>query len=181
MPIAKRVWLAALDDYERYVGPPLIFASDAYWATYKVLQDGACDVGTARLWGVRFDRTQTASDPTSLSGVFPDSATPALASANHSFVEVGAYKPSPVDVQPVPSCVAGCAPTDANCARAAGGQLGGAKPKYQIGVAVSGNVQGAYQTPKVNTGTQASVGTIAKDIPQPKSAATVTGWDLLLD
>ena len=180
-PQAKLNWVSALADFERFVGPPLVFASNAYWATYRVLQDGSCDVGTARLWGVRFDKAANASDPTSLLGVFPDTQTPALISANHTYVEVGEYKPSPVDVQPVPACVGNCAPTDVNCALAAGGQLGGAKPKFQIGIAVSGNVQGDYQTPKSNTGTQAAVGTITRDIPQPKSAATVTGWDLLLD
>lgn len=180
-PHATVNWVTALQDFERFVGPPLVFANNAYWASYRVLQDGSCDVGTSRLWGVRFDKALSPSDPTSVIGVFPDTEKPTLVSANHPYVDAGEYKPSPVDVQPVPSCVGNCAPTDVNCALAAGGQLGGAKPKYQIGVATSGAVQGDYQTPKSNTGTPASVGTISRDIPQPKSTATVTGWDLLLD
>ena len=178
-PSALRNWVKEMDDYERFVGPPLIFAFNAYWSSYTVVKTGACDIGSARLWGGRFDRPKTPSDVSNLQGAFPDPAAPALLTHNLEVLELGAYEPSPVDVQPVPACSGSCSPTDAKCVAGLGGQLGGARPQYQLGVQVAGNVQGQYQKPKA--GVQPQVGTITRDIPQPRTAAVVTGWDLLLD
>ena len=178
-PTAKRNWVKTLQSQERFVGPPVIFANQAYFATYSVQQAGQCAVGSARLWGARFERPQAVSDPTDLQGAFANPAQPAKLSANLDFLEVGAYKPSPVDIQPVPGCQGSCPPTDAKCVATQGGALGGGKPSYEIGVSVAGKVQGKSQAPKA--GPEPAVGTITREIPQPRSAAMVTGWDLLLD
>lgn len=178
-PSAVRNWVKNLGDYERFVGPATLFASNAYWSTYTLVKAGSCDVGTARLWGGRFDRPKTPSDPLHMQGAFPDPSAPSLVTSNLESLDLGAYQPSPADIEPVPACNGGCAPTDAKCVAGLGGQLGGSRPQYQIGVQVSGNVQGQYQAPK--TGTQPQVGTLTRDIPQPRTAAVVTGWDMLLD
>jgi hypothetical protein len=178
-PSALLNWVKTLGDYERFVGPATLFASNAYWSTYTVVKTGSCDVGSARLWGGRFDRPKTPSDVKHMQGAFPDPTAPSLSTQNLESLDLGGYQPSPVDIEPVPACNGGCSPTDAKCVSSLGGQLGGARPQYQIGVQVAGNVQGQYQTPK--TGTQPQVGTITRDIVQPRTAAVVTGWDMLLD
>ncbi len=179
-PTALELWQKRMDLNERYVGPPLIFAGDAYWASYTVLKSGSCNVGTARMWGGRYDRPRTPGDLVNLQGAFPNPAQPAALSANLEHVELGAYQPSPVDIEPVPACTGSCAPTNPSCVpQGAGGRIGGSPPTYQLAVAVAGNVQAQFMAPK--TGTQPQVGSITRTIAQPHSAAVVTGWDLLLD
>ncbi len=174
-------WMKMLDQGERFIGPPLIFAYYAYWASYVVAQNGLCQLGDARLWGVRYDRAQSVSDLTNTIGAFVNPQSPSTVAANLDFLDVGAYRPSPVDLQPEPGCIAGCPPNNPACLLAKGAALGGGGPKYQLGVAVAGNVQSAYQTPKSSSNGAASVGTIAVTPPQPRTSAIITGWDLLLD
>jgi hypothetical protein len=179
-PTAKRNWVKTLQDNERFVGPPLVFGFNAYWSSYTAVKTGACDVGSARLWGGRFDRPATPGDVTHMQGAFADPAQPTLMSKNLEFLELGPYKPSPVDVVPVPACSGACSPTDTKCVASMGqGALGASRPQYQLGVQVAGNVQGQYQTPK--NGPLPQIGTITRDIAQPRTTAMVTGWDLLLD
>ena len=180
-PLGSLNWLKILDAGERFIGPPLIFAYYAYWASFAVAQNGLCDIGTARLWGVRYDRAQSASDPQDTMGAFPNPQAPSTVSANLDYQQVGAYRPSPVDLQPEPSCLFGCPPNSPQCLIAKGAPLGGTTPKYELSVAVAGNVQSAYQTPSSNGNGSASVGTIAVTPPQPRTAAVITGWDLLFD
>jgi len=177
---ADRNWVKILSDYERFVGPPLIFGGNAYWSTYATVKGSACATGKARLYGAKFDRPVSVSDPSSLQGALENPAKPGTISANLLFNEIGAYKPSPVDVLPVPACTGTCPPADTKCVIAAGGQLGGARPKYELGVAVPGGVQSAYQAPK-GSSPPAAVGTISREMPQPRTSAVITGWDLLLD
>ncbi len=177
---ADRNWVKILSDYERFVGPPLIFGGNAYWSTYATVKDSACSTGKARLYGAKYDRPVSVSDPTTLQGAFENPAKPGTISANLLFNDIGSYKPSPVDVLPVPACSGTCPPADTKCVIAAGGQLGGARPKYELGVAVPGGVQSAYQAPK-GSSPPAAVGTISREMPQPRTSAVITGWDLLLD
>lgn len=180
-PLGDLNWLKILDDSERFIGPPIIFASYAFWSTFAVSATGLCDGGTARLWGVRYDRRQTVSDPQDTIGAFPNPQKPADQSAMMDFQSVGQYKPSPVDLQPEPACTNGCPPTNAQCVLGKGGALVGGAPKYELSVAVAGNVQSSYQTPKSGQNGEASVGTVSVLPPQPRTAAIITGWDLLLD
>lgn len=183
--VATRNWVKVLAAYERFVGPPLVFALNAYWASFAIKKDGGCENGVARLWGARYDKPQAPSDPTDLAGAFPDPANPASKSANLDSVDVGTDRPSPVDVQAVPACRGNCNPTDVKCVGALTGAaaaqaLGAAKPRYEVGAA-TGNAQNqaAGQAPKA--GAQPTVGTVAREVPQPRTAAVVTGWDLLVD
>jgi hypothetical protein len=180
---AKRTWTRQLDDFERFVGPPLVFSSNAYWASYVVAQNGACNIGTARLWGGRFDRSKSTADTTKLLGAFPanpDNASLVQQSQYLETVVLGAFKPSPVDVEPVPPCRGNCAPTDAKCmATQSQGALTSARPQYQLAVQVASSAQGNGQAPK--NGAQPQVGMVTKALVQPRSTAMVTGWDLLLD
>ena len=180
-PLGEVTWAKQFDAGERFIGPPLVFANYAFWSTYVVAAAGLCEDGTARLWGARFDRRQSTSDPTDTFGAFPDPQKPADQSKNLDYQAVGKYKPSPVDLQPEPACTAGCPPNNPSCVLAKGAALGGGSPKYELSVAVVGNVQSAYQTPKDGNAGTASVGSIAITPPQPRSAAVITGWDLLLD
>ncbi len=180
-PVGTVNWLKVLDAGERFIGPPLIFAYYAYWASYVVSKDGLCQTGIARLWGVRYDRRQSVSDIQDTIGAFINPQSPNNISANLDFQEVGAYRPSPVDLQPEPSCISGCPPNNPQCLLAKGAALGPSAPKYELSVAVAGNVQSAYQTPKSSGSGSPSVGTIATTPPQPRTAAVITGWDLLLD
>lgn len=181
--VATRNWLKRLSPLERYIGPPLVFALNAYWATFQVTAAGACEVGTARLWGARFDRSQFPTDPEDLQGVFENPLNKAPA-ANLDYVDVGTDKPSPVDVQAVPACRGNCNPTDFSCVsklnNATNPAIGGAAPRYEVSVA-SGNAtkQSANQTPLV--GNKPAVGTVSEVLPSPRTAAVVTGWDLLVD
>ncbi len=180
-PLGSLNWLKILEAGERFIGPPLVFAYYAYWATYTVAKQGLCDIGGARLWGVRYDRRQSPSDSQDTIGAFPNPVSPSNSSSNLDYQEVGSYRPSPVDLQPEPACIAGCPPNNPQCLLAKGAALGGGAPKYELSVAVSGNVQSAYQTPKSSSNGSASVGTISTLPPQPRTAAMITGWDLLLD
>ncbi len=181
--IATRNWLKRLSPLERFIGPPLVFALNAYWATFQITAAGSCEVGTARLWGARFDRPQFPTDPEDLQGVFENPLNKAV-SANLDYVEVGTDKPSPVDVQAVPACRGNCNPTDFACVsklnNATNPAIGGSKPRYEVSVA-SGNAtkQSANQTPLA--GAKPAVGTVSQELPSPRTAAVVTGWDLLVD
>ncbi|MBM4342218.1 MAG: hypothetical protein FJ100_02440 [Deltaproteobacteria bacterium] len=181
--IATRNWLKRLSPLERFVGPPLVFALNAYWASFQITAAGSCEVGVARLWGARFDRPQFPSDPEDLQGVFENPINKAP-SANLDYVEVGTDKPSPVDVQAVPACRGNCNPTDFSCVsklnNATNPAIGGSKPRYEVSIA-SGNAtkQSANQTPLA--GTKPAVGTVSQELPSPRTAAVVTGWDLLVD
>jgi hypothetical protein len=181
MPQASVNWYKQLAAYERFIGPPVVFALHAYWASWEVQQDGACLDGIGRIWGARFERSQAPSDPSDLVGAFPDPQRPAIKSANLDFVSLGAERPSPVDVQPLPACRGNCSPVDPNCvANAANSGLSGGKPEYRVQVATpSAGTQAAGLLPK--TGTPPAVGTATQDIPQPRATAVVTGWDLLLE
>jgi hypothetical protein len=180
-PLGTLNWVKILDSGERFVGPPLVFAFYAYWATFVVSKNGLCDIGAARLWGVRYERSQSPTDLTNTIGAFPNPQALTSVNSNLDFLDVGSYRPSPVDLQPEPSCISGCPPNNPQCVLSKGAALGGVPPKYQLGVAVAGNVQSAYQTPKSGSNGSASVGTIAVTPPQPRTAAIITGWDLLLD
>ncbi len=176
---AARNWVTVLGDTEHFVGPPLVFARNAYWTTYAIASDGACTIGAAWVWGGRFDKPASVSDPTDIRGAFINPADPSSSDANLDRLTLGLFRPSPVDVLPVPACVQGCPPSDSSCILAGGGALGGARPKHEISVAVAGPVQSDSQKPK--TGTQPQIGTINQAIPQPRLASVVTGWDLLLE
>ncbi len=181
-PVASRNWVKALSAFERFVGPPLVFALNTYWASFAVQSQGACETGIARLWGARFDKPLAPSDPTTLAGAF---ANPNGSATKVASIDIGSDRPSPVDVQAVPACRGNCNPTDAKCVGALTGAaaaqaLGGARPRYEVGVATpNAAVQAAGQAPK--SGGQPSVGTVAQEVPQPRTAAVVTGWDLLVD
>jgi hypothetical protein len=179
---AQRNWYKVLQSGERFVGPPLTFAFYTYWASFRVQADGACETGTAQLWGARFERSQSPSDPTDLDGAFANPASPALKSSNLDHVAIGTDKPSAVTVQAVPACRGACSPTDYLCIvnQAGGAGLGNATPRYELAVATANaQSQSAGQAPKA--GAQPGVGTVAQQIPQPRSAAVVTGWDVLVD
>lgn len=184
VPVAKANWVKAMGPFERFVGPPTVFALYAYWASWSMQQQGACQTGTGRLWGARYEKAQSASDLTDLWGAFANPSTPANKAANLDYVSIGSDRPSPVDVQAVPACRGACNPTDVNCVNQlganAGQAIGGFKSRYELS-ASSGNagVQSANQTPK--GGAAPSVGSVAAEVPQPRTSAVVTGWDLLVD
>ncbi len=181
--VATRNWAKKLNGFERFIGPPLVFAFNAYWATFQTANIGSCELGTARLWGAKYDAAQFATDPEDLFGAFPNPSSPSNKSTNLDYVSAGTDKPSPVDLQPVPACRGVCNPTDVKCvAGLTGGTtpLGGPKPRYEVGVA-TGNAtkQSANQIPL--SGAKPTVGTVSQEVPQPRTAAVVTGWDLLVD
>ncbi|MBI5609125.1 MAG: hypothetical protein HY902_09605, partial [Deltaproteobacteria bacterium] len=181
-PVANRNWVKAMGAFERFIGPPLVFALNTYWASFAVQSQGACETGTARIWGARFEKPLTPSDPTALAGAF---ANPNGSATKVVSVDIGNDRPSPVDVQAVQACRGNCSPTDAKCVgsltgTAAAQALGAARPRYEVGVATpNAAVQAAGQAPK--SGGQPSVGTVTQEVPQPRTAAVVTGWDLLVD
>lgn len=182
-PKATMNWVKALGAFERFVGPPTIFALYAYWASWSLQQMGACQSGTARLWGARYEKAQSASDPTDLQGAFANPNSPANKAANLDVVDIGTDRPSPVDVQAIPACRGNCNPTDPACVAQLGASaqaIGASKPRFELSVS-SGNAttQSGNQTPKA--GAAPSVGSVAHDVPQPRTAAVVTGWDLLVD
>ena len=179
-PLGTVNWLKILETGERFVGPPLVFAFYAYWASYMVAKNGSCEIGAARLWGVRYERRQTPTDISDTIGAFQNPQASTSAANNLDFLEVGAFRPSPVDLQPAPSCISGCPPGNPACLIAKGATvLGGAAAAFQL--TVSGNTPSSYQTPKSAANGTASVGAIAVTPPQPRTAAFITGWDLLLD
>lgn len=184
VPVAKTNWVKAMGAFERFVGPPTVFALYAYWSSWSMQLQGACQTGTARLWGARYEKAQSASDLTDLWGAFANPSTPANKAANLDYVEIGSDRPSPVDVQAIPACRGACNPTDANCVAQLGSgaaqAVGSFKSRFQLSVS-SGNsaVQSANQTPK--GGAAPSVGSVAAEVPQPRTSAVVTGWDLLVD
>lgn len=182
-PKATLNWVKAMGAFERFVGPPTTFALYSYWASWSLQQMGACQAGTARLWGARYERAQSASDPTDLQGAFVNPASPANKASNLDVVDIGADRPSPVDVQAIPACRGNCNPTDPACVAQLGASaqaIGASKPRFELSVS-SGNAttQSGNQTPKA--GAAPSVGSVAHDVPQPRTAAVVTGWDLLVD
>ncbi len=182
-PKATLNWVKAMGPFERFVGPPTIFALHAYWASWSLQQLGACQSGTARLWGARYEKPQSASDPTDLQGAFANPNSPANKASNLDFVDIGSDRPSPVDVQAIPACRGNCNPTDPACVAQLGASaqaIGASKPRFELSVS-SGNAtaQSSNQTPKA--GAAPSVGSVAHDVPQPRTAAVVTGWDLLVD
>lgn len=177
---ADRIWLKDIGDGGRFVGPPVIFDSHAYWASYTVLENKYCEIGKADIWGGRFDRPKTPSDPQHMLGAFTNPAKPADLTANLEKLFIGDLEPSPVDVQPVPSCAGGCPPTDPSCLIGAGGALGADPQAYELVVGNAGSSPGdTAQTPK--TGNQPSVGASVQRLRQPRSTAVVTGWDVILD
>ncbi len=175
----KLNWIYANEGSTQFIGPPLVFSGNAYWASYTLSAAGLCSVGTGHLWGADYDTSKSASDPTTLFGAFPNPAAPAKPSANLDHVAVGTYKPSPVEVSPVPSCFGGCAPSDYNCLIKGGGALGGKAPAYQVGVGTTSTSQASGQAPP--SGTQPAIGTSAQQLSPPRSTAVITGWDLLYD
>lgn len=177
--VADRNWVKAFDAATHFVGPPLVFSGDAYWATYTESLSGLCSVGVARLWGARFDEAKSSTDPTSLFGAFPNPAAPSVSSKNLTEQVIGSYVPSAVEITPVPSCLEGCGPTDTNCLIAKGGALGAAATKYQLTVASASQAQATGQKP--STGTQPAVGTAARTLAPPRSTSVITGWSLIYD
>ncbi len=177
--VATRNWVHALDSSTQFIGPPLVFSGDAYWSSYSLSTAGLCSIGTGRLWGGDFERPLSASDPTTIFGAFPNPASPAKPSTNLSNVVVGAFKPSPVEVTPIPACINGCAPTDFNCIVAKGGALGNKPPAFQISVGTATSNQASGQAP--TGGVQPKVGTAVTNLSPPRSTAVITGWDLLYD
>ncbi|MSP92744.1 MAG: hypothetical protein EXR79_13220 [Myxococcales bacterium] len=177
--LASRAWYKVQDPFERFVGPAVVFGGNAYWAAHTVAAVTPCDTGTARMYGVRFDRRKSASDPASLQGAFPTPGQANTISANAAFVALGAYRPSPAFVVPVPACRGSCAPGDVKCVSLNGGLLSGDRPRYEVGVGVAGAVQGPNQTPP--TGTLPVVGTVVQEMPVPRTTVVLTGWDLLLE
>ncbi len=181
-PVATVNWVQVLAAFERFIGPPVVFALNTYWASFAIASEGACETGTGRIWGARFDKPLNPSDTTTLAGAF---ANPNGSATKVVSLDIGTDRPSPVDVQAVPGCRGNCSPTDSKCVgsltgAAAAQALGAARPRYAVGVATpNAAVQGAGQAPK--SGTQPSVGTVTHDVPQPRTAAVVTGWDLLVD
>jgi hypothetical protein len=181
VPLVSVNWHKRLDAFERFIGPPVVFALHAYWSSWLVTQEGSCQTGTGRIWGARFDRAQAPSDLTDLIGAFPDPNAPSNKASNQDFVAFGEERPSPVDIQPLPACRGSCSPTDPNCvASSANSGLSGGRPQYQVQVATpTAGVQAAGMEPK--TGTMPTVGTATQTIPQPRTTAVVTGWDVLLE
>jgi len=181
--IAERAWAKKLAPQERFIGPPVVFGGHAYWATFLTANVGSCEQGTARLWGARYDAPQAPSDPEDLYGAFTNPASPTNPLTNLDFVAIGADRPSPVDVQPVPPCRGKCAPTDIACTLTLTGgttALGTPRPRYEVSAAVANpKVQSGNQTPPA--GPKPAVGTIAKELANPRSAAIITGWDRLVD
>ncbi len=177
--IAGRNWVHALDSSTQFIGPPLVFSGDAYWASYSLSTSGLCSTGTGRLWGGDFERPLSASDPTTIFGAFPNPASPAKPSMNLTNVVVGAFQPSPVEVTTIPACINGCAPTDFNCIVAKGGALGNKPPAFQISVGTATSNQASGQAP--TGGVQPKVGTAVTNLSPPRSTAVITGWDLLYD
>jgi hypothetical protein len=174
-----RNWVKTLALFERFAGPATTFGGNGYFATYTVAADSLCELGNARVWGVRFDRPKTPSDPTDLQGAFPNPSKPSSVSANLTYLDLGAYKPSPAFIAQVPACRGACAPGDTQCIAATGGLISPDKPRYEIGIGVAGPVQGKNQTPKV--GPKPQVGTVTRELPSPRTAVVLTGWDLLLE
>lgn len=181
MPQVSVNWQKRLDAHERFIGPPVVFALHAYWSSWEVAQDGACVTGVGKIWGARYDRSQSPSAKEDLWGAFPNPSAPSTVSANLDFVELGPERPSPVDIQPLPACRGTCSPTDVNCvASAATSGLSAGKPSYQVQVATpTAATQGRGLDPIL--GAQPAVGTATQSIPQPRTTAVITGWDLLLE
>lgn len=179
--VAEANWVKTLSAGEEYVGPPIIFDSYAYWASYKTSGVGLCDTGTARIWGVRFERRANPSDESDTIGAFADPSSPADVASNLDFESVGDFLPSPVQVVPVPGCVSGCPPTDPSCVINNGGALSqGMNPQYAVAVSSAGNAQADGMSPSGGGGGP-TVGTASTTINAPASAAVITGWDLLLE
>jgi len=175
---AVRIWVQDLGDGARYIGPGVVFDSNSYWATYTVSKSGSCTVGSAHVWGGRFDRRRSVTVIDKLLGAFPNPNLPNNEDEAYDKIPLGLLVPSPVDVQPVPGCVAGCTPGDFTCYAGKGG-LGGAAPNYEVVTGNAGSDQGKSQAPK--TGNQPKVGTRVQKLKAPRSTAMVTGWDVLLD
>ncbi len=143
---ASRIWVQDLGDGARFIGPPLIFDSNAYWATYTVSKSGACKVGLGHVWGGRFDRRRSLTVVDKLLGAFPHPNEPNKQDKAYDRIPLGLLMPSPVDVQPVPGCAPGCAPGDFACA-AALGNVSGAAPNYEVVTGNAGSGQGKAQAP----------------------------------
>ncbi|MSQ83197.1 MAG: hypothetical protein EXR77_09850 [Myxococcales bacterium] len=182
--VAVRNWVKRLSALERFIGPPVVFAFNAYWATFQVSAAGSCEVGTARLWGARYEKPQFVSDPEDLQGVFPNPLSPGNTATNLDYLDIGAFKPSPVDVQAMPACRGNCNPIDFTCVSKlppnSSPAVGGTKPRYEVGVA-TGDAQTQSKNQSPMAGNKPSVGTAALELPPPRTAAVVTGWDLLID
>ena len=175
---ANRIWYRDLGDHTRFIGPPLIFDSNAYWASYTVSTSGACKVGAAHVWAGRFDQRRSITVVDKVLGGFPHPGKPYDLASAYESIALGLLKPSPVDIQPVPGCVAGCAPGDFTC-YANAGSTGGSAPQYEVVTGNAGSDQGKSQAPQA--GTQPKVGTRVQKIKAPRSTALITGWDILLD
>ncbi|MCO4760992.1 MAG: hypothetical protein KC502_05775 [Myxococcales bacterium] len=177
---AEPLWLRVLSESTRYVGPPTIFSRNAYFASYTLSAGGVCSNGTARMWGAHYVRRSSPSDPESIIGAFPNPASTTGAGKALTNLIIGNNSPSPIEITPVPACVAGCAPTDLQClvkAKTSAGAAG--KPTFEANVGTASTTQGKYQKP--TSGSQPKVGTITRALATPRSTTVITGWDLLLD
>lgn len=181
--VSAHNWGVPMGDNSRFVGPPLIFSGNAYWASYTVATSGACDLGVAQIWGVDFANVgqpaNASNAPRDPVGAFDFTGPTAQKLDLRTSQIVGQHKPSPVDVAPVPACVGGCAPGDPNCYVGKQSALSSAKPRFEVRVGVAGTTQSKNQTPP--KGAAPTVGTVSRTISAPRGTAIVTGWDLLLD
>lgn len=177
--VAKVNWVSAFDELTQFIGAPLVFSGNAYWATYTASQTGVCTTGIARLWGVDYNKSAAVSDLTDLQGAFPNPAAPAKPNLNLDSQVIGSFVPSPVEITPVPSCRDGCGPTDTNCLLAKGGGMKASAPKYQVNVGSASQAQSSGQKPA--GGTQPAVGSAARGLAPPTGTSVITGWDLLFD
>lgn len=181
---AEGLWMNVMSESSRYIGPPTIFSRNAYFASYTISANGVCASGTARMWGAHYTQIATASDSESIIGAFPapttDGSAPTLSGKKLTNLIIGNQSPSPIEIVPVPACVAGCAPTDFAClikAKKSAGSVG--KPLFEANVSVTSKTQGTYQKP--SSGAQPKVGTVTRNLSTPRSTTVITGWDLLLD
>gem|GEM_PF-5982860 len=175
-------WGLPMTDHTRFIGPPVVFGGNAYWSSYTVSATGACKAGTARIFSVDFSNrgqinaTNAPKDPIGGFQIASDDTSKSKL-VNHQVL--GQYKPSGVDITPIPACVGGCSPGDASCFIGKASALSGSKPSYEVGVGTAGTTQAASQ--KARKGAKAKIGTISRKIAAPRSTSIVTGWDLLLD
>ena len=181
---AGALWMKVMTESTRYVGPPTIFSRNAYFSSYTISASGVCSTGTGRMWGAHYTRLTTPTDPESIIGAFPsptsDASSPSLSGKTLTNLVVGSDPPSPIEIVPVPACVAGCTPTDLKCLiKAKKSAASAGKPTFEANVSVATKTQGKYQSP--TSGSQPKVGTITRGLSTPRSTTVITGWDLLLD